>query len=220
MRQKKTRRAGVALLAIGGLLVFSVANALAQGPPIVNQTDHTVNETSTEIDVHPCTGEPAELTDGLRGLHLLRGRLGCDRVELPLAGDALELVGAAVLEDDAGTDDRVLNGLRRQYLVWPREGADSGSDVNGDAAELRSENLELTRVGACAHAEPDAAHRRTDRLCGSNRPGGAIEGGQESVARPIDLPPSEVLKLGSNDLVVTLKKRAPFRVADAGGVAC
>jgi hypothetical protein len=62
MRQKKTRRAGVALLAIGGLLVFSVASALAQGPPIVNQTDHIVNETSTDIDVHPCTGEPAELT--------------------------------------------------------------------------------------------------------------------------------------------------------------
>jgi hypothetical protein len=62
MRQKKTRRAGVALLAISGLLVFSVASALAQGPPIVNQTDHIVNETSTDIDVHPCTGEPAELT--------------------------------------------------------------------------------------------------------------------------------------------------------------
>jgi hypothetical protein len=62
MRQKKTRRAGVALLAISGLLGFSVASALAQGPPIVNQTDHIVNETSTDIDVHPCTGEPAELT--------------------------------------------------------------------------------------------------------------------------------------------------------------
>jgi hypothetical protein len=62
MRQKKTRRAGVVLLAISGLLVFSVASALAQGPPIVNQTDHIVNETSTDIDVHPCTGEPAELT--------------------------------------------------------------------------------------------------------------------------------------------------------------
>lgn len=62
MRQRKTRRAGVALLAIGGLFVFSVASALAQGPPIVNQTDHIVNETSTDIDVHPCTGEPAELT--------------------------------------------------------------------------------------------------------------------------------------------------------------
>jgi len=62
MRQKKTRRAGVALLAISGLLVFSVAGALVQGTPIVNQTDHIVNETSTAIDVHPCTGEPAELT--------------------------------------------------------------------------------------------------------------------------------------------------------------
>ena len=62
MSQRKTRRAGVALAVISGLLVFSVTSALAQGPPIVNQTDHIVNETSTAIDVHPCTGEPAELT--------------------------------------------------------------------------------------------------------------------------------------------------------------
>jgi len=59
---QKARRTGVVLLAISGLLVFSVASGLAQGPPVVNQTDHVVNETSTAIDVHPCTGQPAELT--------------------------------------------------------------------------------------------------------------------------------------------------------------
>ena len=62
MSQRKIRRTCVALLAITGLLVLSVASALAQGPPVVNQTDHVVNETSIAIDVHPCTGQPAELT--------------------------------------------------------------------------------------------------------------------------------------------------------------
>jgi hypothetical protein len=28
----------------------------------VNDTNHIVNETSTSVDVHPCTGQPAELT--------------------------------------------------------------------------------------------------------------------------------------------------------------
>jgi hypothetical protein len=62
MSQKKTGRTGVALLAITGLLVLSVASAPAQGPPVVNQTDHIVNETSITVDAHPCTGQPAELT--------------------------------------------------------------------------------------------------------------------------------------------------------------
>jgi hypothetical protein len=51
-----------ALLAVVGLLLATAGGALAQGPPIVNQTDHIVDETSTNVDGHPCTGEPAELT--------------------------------------------------------------------------------------------------------------------------------------------------------------
>lgn len=62
MSQKKTRRAGAALVALAGLLLLSATSAFAKGPPLVNQTDHVVNETSVQIDVHPCTGQPAELT--------------------------------------------------------------------------------------------------------------------------------------------------------------
>jgi hypothetical protein len=49
------------LLVVVGLLAFGTS-ALAMGPPVVNQTDHEVNETSTQLDVHPCTGVPVELT--------------------------------------------------------------------------------------------------------------------------------------------------------------
>jgi hypothetical protein len=49
------------LLAVVGLLAFGTS-AFAMGPPVVNETDHVVNETSTQNDVHPCTGEPVELT--------------------------------------------------------------------------------------------------------------------------------------------------------------
>ena len=44
-----------------GLLAFG-SSAFAKGPPVVNQTDHVVNETSTQLDAHPCTGVPVELT--------------------------------------------------------------------------------------------------------------------------------------------------------------
>ena len=49
------------LLVVVGLLAFGTS-AVAKGPPVVNQIDHEVNETSTNLDVHPCTGAPVELT--------------------------------------------------------------------------------------------------------------------------------------------------------------
>jgi len=62
MSQKRTIVQSVALAAVAGLLLATAGGAFAQGPPVVNQTDRIVNETSTVIDVHPCTGQPAELT--------------------------------------------------------------------------------------------------------------------------------------------------------------
>jgi hypothetical protein len=53
--------AAAGLMVVVGLLAFGTS-AFAKGPPVVNQTDHVVNETSTQLDVHPCTGEPVKLT--------------------------------------------------------------------------------------------------------------------------------------------------------------
>lgn len=61
-RKKRRIVRRVAPFAVAGLLLLTAGAAVAQGPPVVNQTDHIVNETSTAIDVHPCTGQPAELT--------------------------------------------------------------------------------------------------------------------------------------------------------------
>ena len=53
--------AAAGLFVVVGLLAFATS-AFANGPPVVNQTDHFVDETSTQLDVHPCTGVPVELT--------------------------------------------------------------------------------------------------------------------------------------------------------------
>ena len=53
--------AAAGLMVVVGLLAFGTT-AFAKGPPVVHQTDRIVNETSTQIDVHPCTGVPVELT--------------------------------------------------------------------------------------------------------------------------------------------------------------
>lgn len=63
MSQKKRMIAqSAALAAIVGLVLATAGGAFAQGPPVVNVTERLVNETSTDIGVHPCTGQPAELT--------------------------------------------------------------------------------------------------------------------------------------------------------------
>ena len=59
----KKKRVGIAVgLVAAALVLLTAAGALAMGPPVVNDTVHVVNEISTDIDVHPCTGQPAELT--------------------------------------------------------------------------------------------------------------------------------------------------------------
>ena len=61
-QKKRTIVQSVALAAVAGLLLATAGGAFAQGPPVVNQTDRIVNEVSTNLGVHPCTGEPAEIT--------------------------------------------------------------------------------------------------------------------------------------------------------------
>jgi hypothetical protein len=69
MSQKKRRIVpSVAVVAATALLLLTAGTALAQGPPVVNDTVHVIDETSTAIDVHPCTGQQAELTFTESGL--------------------------------------------------------------------------------------------------------------------------------------------------------
>ena len=57
----RRHQVGFTVVALGGLLV-ATAPAVAKGPPVERTTERVVNEVSTVIDVHPCTGEEAELT--------------------------------------------------------------------------------------------------------------------------------------------------------------
>ena len=87
--------------------------------------------------MHPEAGGLA----GARSRCRVCGRLGRDGVQLPLAGNSLEVVGTAVIEGDTRTDHGVLDGLRDEHLVGPSERADSSPDVNGDAAEMLADDL-------------------------------------------------------------------------------
>ena len=79
------------------------------------------------------------------------GRLGRDGVQPPLAGNALELVRAMVVESDPRTDHRLLHGLRDEDLIRPCERANPRADVNGNSAKVIAEDLELSGVNAGPH---------------------------------------------------------------------
>jgi hypothetical protein len=61
-------RLAIALLAFPAVVLVAAASAIAKGPPVVNQTVQVVNEVSTDVGVHPCTGAAAEITVVENGL--------------------------------------------------------------------------------------------------------------------------------------------------------
>src|SRR6516164_8838638 len=68
--------------------------------------------------------------------------------ELPLAGDALELVDAVLGELDTGADHEILDGARDEHLARASEPADASSQVYAYAADVIAHHLALASVNA------------------------------------------------------------------------
>jgi len=128
-----------ALLVVVGLLLATAGGALAQGPPIVNQTDHIVDETSTNVDGHPCTGEPAELTVSESGvIHLSIFADGTVHFTGTLHGR----FSADALPTD-GTPDGT-----RSSAYWPmpaKSASAPGSTINSSSTKLSTSELRRAR---------------------------------------------------------------------------
>src|SRR5947209_9246878 len=100
-----------------------------------------------------CWGRPACYRRG----GSLRGRVGSllrdcacplmgltlDRVEMPVARDALEFVLAAILEGEVRTSNEIPYRAGDEGLARPGARRDPCSDVDGYAPELVAENLAL-----------------------------------------------------------------------------
>ena len=67
-----------------------------------------------------------------------------NRVELPLVGDALQCVGAAIGEGDARARDQVLHGAGDEDLAGTGDRRDPCADVDGDAADVVVAQLNLS----------------------------------------------------------------------------
>ena len=100
------------------------------------------------------------------------------RVESPFAGDALERVGAPLLEAETRAGNEVLDGAGHEDLACSGERGDAGADVHGDAADLVSDDLALARMQPRADLDAEGTDAFADRLGAADGPGRTVERGE------------------------------------------
>ena len=81
-------------------------------------------------------------------------------------------------------------------------------------ATLPSAELDLSRVESGTHGQIQRSDAFDNRLRAANGAGGAVEGGEEAVARRIDLAPVEAGDLTANSGVMLLHEIPPATVSD------
>jgi hypothetical protein len=131
--------------------------------------------------------------------------------------DALEHVGAAVLELDPGPGDEVLDGLRHEHLAFARLGRDARARVHGDPADGIACELDLAGVEPGTHAEPGGGDVLRDGARAADRPRRPVERREEAVAGGVDLAAAKACEVAAHDLVVPLEQIAPAPVAQFAG---
>src|SRR5215203_2163796 len=106
---------------------------------------------------------------------------GGDGKQPPLARDALQLVLTAVVEFDSRARDEVFDGRGDKDLARRGEPGDPGADRDGDPRDLVVVQLALARVQSRAQLQPKLANLVGHRLRAADRPGRAVERGEEAV---------------------------------------
>ena len=124
------------------------------------------------------------------------------------AGDALQLVRAAVLERDAGADDEILHGRRHEDL------AGSASDITRAAmfTPRPATSVPTSSISpVCSPAAPTRPRLRTPSriaTAAADRTRGPVERREDAVARRLDEPPVEPLELPPDERLVRLERVA------------
>ena len=137
--------------------------------------------------------------------------------EHPFAWDALEGLGATRLEHKAGTSREVLDGARDEHFTRPGERADPGRNVDGDARDIRTGQLDLARMEPSPDSQPVRRDRVTNGEGTTNRPGRPVERRKEPVAGRLHLVPSKPFERRPSLSVVLPEKPAPFGITKLGG---
>ena len=136
---------------------------------------------------------------------------------MPGFGDPFERVNAAILERNAGADDQILDGCRREHFTRFRKSADAGADVHGDSRQIAPAHLAFPAVQTTTNLDAEATRFLGDRPCAAHGPPRSVEGGEEPVAEGLYLATLEPLNRTSSGLVVTIEQVAPRVIAEGCG---
>src|SRR5262249_26991367 len=152
------------------------------------------------------------------GYERLEAQFGGSRdcVELPLSGDTLERVLAAIVQPDPGAGDEILDGSGDENLARLRDRRDSRPDVDRNTADLAVHQLALPCVKPCPDLEAERANAVPNRTRAPNRPRGSVKDREESITGRVHLPSAEVPQLRSDEPMVFLHKLAPSTIAELG----
>ena len=110
-------------------------------------------------------------------------------IDVPLVGNAFELVLAAILEADARAGDQVFDGAGDEHLAGVCERGDASTNVHGQPADVIAVELAFAGMDGGAHFEAEPAYLLGDRGGASDRPRWPVEGGQEAVPGRVDSSP-------------------------------
>jgi len=109
-----------------------------------------------------------------------------DREQLPVAFDALQGPGAAIVQDEVGADDQVAHGPGDKDLIGLGGRHDPGGDVQGHPTNIAVAQLHLADVQPGADLHRDAAELIPKGNRAVDSPPWAVEGGQDPVAGGLD----------------------------------
>src|ERR671937_1457999 len=97
---------------------------------------------------------------------------------------------AAVREDEPRADDEILDRASHEHITGFRLRGDTSADVDGEAANRCSVELDLAGVDADPYVEAERARVVANGEPTANGTGGAVEDGKKTVAGDVDLAPA------------------------------
>src|SRR4029453_3357755 len=130
----------------------------------------------------------------------------------PAIGDALELMLAAILEDEPGAGHEVLHGACCQHLSGFGKRSEPRADVYRDSAHSIAFQLHLARMHACTDLDAQVPDRTHGCKSAPHRPFRAIEGGEDAVARGVDQTAPVAFDLDARVLMMASEEGAPSGV--------
>ncbi len=131
-----------------------------------------------------------------------------DGKEVPVARHSLQWLHTAIIERESGAGDEILDRARNQHLARVSPSRHAGADVHGDAAVFVSHHFALARMKSGAHVDAELVHCLRDGARTANPACRTIEGGEEPIARGINLAATIVIQLATHGLMMAFEPPA------------